>query len=131
MNVLKTIFTRCFVIWLGLVVIYASFQIIRGAEPPLSWIGLNLTALSLLPFFFTYLNSNYLRGNNLKGDNLKSDSSNIERKQTLAYTLVSGLGLVICMAISYRYQQAAGMLHIGAGATFIGWVIFVRFCLTK
>jgi len=98
-----------------LVVLYASVQIFRGMDPLLSWVGLNLTALSLLPFFIQYL---------------KNDSP-VNRKQILAYTLVSGLGLVICMAVSYRYQQAAGIIHIWAGATFIGWVGFVRLCLTR
>ena len=115
MNVLKTIFTRCFAIWVGLVVFYASVQIFRGMQPLLSWVGLNLTALALLPFFINY----------------KKSGTPANRQQTMAYTLVSGLGLVICMAVSYRYHQAAGIIHIWAGATFIGWVVYVRFCLVR
>jgi len=115
LNVLKTIFTRCFVIWLGLVALYASVQIFRGIDPSLSWIGLDLTALSLLLFFISYL---------------KNDAP-VNRNHILVYTLISGLGLVICMAVSYRYQQAAGIIHIWAGATFIGWVGIVRFCLAR
>lgn len=113
MTVLKTIFTRCFVIWLGMVVFYASLQILRGAQPLLSWIGLDLCAFSLLVFFISHF---------------KSDLP-ANRKQTLLYTLASGLGLVICMSVSYRYQQAAGIIHIWAGATFIAWVVYLRFCL--
>lgn len=116
LNVLKTIFTRCLVIWLGLLGIYASVQVVRGAEPLLSWIGLALTALSLLPFFFVYLNNK---------------TTVTRRQQSFGYTMISGLGLVICMAVSYRYQQAAGIIHIWAGITFIGWVVFVRACLNK
>ena len=96
-------------------VIYASIQIFRGTEPLLSWVGLNLTALSLIPFFIDY------RKNGIPANS----------KQTMVYTMVSGLGLVICMAVSYRYNEAAGIIHIWAGATFIGWVVFVRFCLKR
>ena len=110
LNVMKTIFTRCFVIWLGLVVIYASFQILTGGIPLLSWIGLELTALSLLVFFIGHMKSHQLP----------------DRKQTMIYTMLSGLGLVVCMAISYRYEQVAGSVHIWAGATFIAWVVFLR-----
>ena len=113
MNVLKTIFTRCFILWLGLVVIYALVQILRGGTPLLSWVGLGITALALLPFFISHI---------------KSDSPT-NRKQTLIYTLLSGLGLAICMAVSYRYEQAAGIIHIWAGVTFIAWVVYVRFGL--
>lgn len=91
-------------------VIYASVQIFRGIEPLLSWIGLELTALSLIPFFVSY----------------QQDTSRVSRARVLAYTLVSGLGLAICMTISYRYQQVAGITHILAGATFIAWVGFMR-----
>ena len=115
LNVLKTIFTRCFVFWLGLVVIYASIQIFRGAEPLLSWIGLDLTALALIPFFVDHFRN----------------KAPVHRRQTLAYSLASGFGLVICITMSYRYQQAAGIIHIWAGVTFIAWVGFVRLCLPK
>src|SRR5690606_8561253 len=122
LNVLKTIFTRSFIFWLGLVAIYASVQIFRGMAPLFSWIGLELTALSLIPFFINYLRNS---------SSAEKSASPINRVQILAYTLMSGFGLVICMAMSFRYQQAAGIIHIWAGVTFIGWVVFVRFFLTR
>lgn len=107
---LKPLLNRGYFIWLGIVIVYASVQIIRSAEPLLSWLGLCLTALPLMVFFAAYFKS--------PGDMSKSKS--------MVYTLISGLGLVTCMAVSYRYDDAAGIVHIWAGLTFIGWVLFVR-----
>lgn len=122
MNVLKTIFTRSFVFWLGLVAIYACVQIFRAMDPLLAWVGLELTALPLIPFFI----------NHMRNDSpTKQGGPSANRAQILTYTLISGLGLAICMAVSFRYHQAAGIIHIWAGATFIAWVIFVRFCLRR
>ena len=104
-----------FFFWLCIVIAYASVQIFRGTDPALSWIGLNLTALPLLAFFTGYLRN--------------SDAA--AKSKTLGFTLVSGLGLVICMAVSYRYGTAAGIMHVWAGLTFIGWVLFVRLSLTR
>lgn len=106
----KPLLIQGFFIWISGVIIYASVQVFRGMEPLLSWIGLDLTALPLMVFLVRYF----------------SGTSAALKSKTLGYTLVSGLGLVICMAVSYRYGEAAGIVHIWAGLTFIAWILFVR-----
>ncbi len=106
----KPVLTRGFFIWICAVIIYAAVQVFRGMEPLLSWIGLDLTALPLMVFFASYFRN--------AGAAVKSN--------TLGYTLVSGLGLVICMAVSYRYGETAGIVHIWAGITFVAWVLLLR-----
>jgi hypothetical protein len=113
MTNLKPVLIRGFFFWLCLVVVYASVQIFRGTGPVLSWMGLSLSALPLLVFFAGYLRN----------------PGTVAKGKTLGFTLVSGLGLVICMAVSYRYEKAAGIIHLWAGLTFVGWVLLVRFGL--
>lgn len=38
----------------------------------------------------------------------------------------SALGLAITMAVSYRYGEAAGNLHVWAGITVLGWFTYLR-----
>jgi hypothetical protein len=110
LTALKPLLNRGYFFWLGIVIVYSSVQIFRGVEPLLSWLGLCLTALPLMVFFVAYFKNPGL----------------VTRGKSMLYTLVSGLGLVICMAVSYRYDDAAGIVHIWAGLTFVGWVLFVR-----
>ena len=91
--------------------IYALTQLIRGTEPLLSWLGLALSSLAPLAFF-------------IKAALFKSPHT---PRHPLAYTILSGLGLVLTMAMSYRYGQAAGAVHIWAGCSLIGWVVYLRF----
>lgn len=106
----RSVLIRGFFIWVCAVIIYSAVQTFRGMEPLLSWIGLDLTALPLIVFFASYFR----------------DANAAAISNTLGYTLVSGLGLVICMAVSYRYGEAAGIIHIWAGLTFVAWVLFLR-----
>ena len=92
MNLLKSVFISAFVGWLGLLSAYSLSQLIRGAEPLLSWLGLALTAFTPLVFF-------------LKAFLFKSPRT---PRHPLEYTILSGLGLAITMAMSLRYGQAAG-----------------------
>lgn len=110
MNLLKSVFISVFILWLSLVGLYALTQTIRGMEPLLSWLGLGLSAFTPLAFFIkTYL--------------FKTPRTS---RHPLEYSTVSGLGLVLTMAMSYRYGPAAGAIHVWAGLNLVGWVVYLR-----
>lgn len=110
MNLLKPVFISVFVIWLTLISLYAFTRLFTGMEPLLGWLGLALAACAPL----AYLLKVYL---------LKTPRT---PRHPVEYSVVSGLGLAITMAISFRYGEAAGNIHIFAGITYIGWFIYLR-----
>ncbi|MEJ2534186.1 MAG: hypothetical protein P8008_01580 [Gammaproteobacteria bacterium] len=87
----------------------AALQLFRGALLPLSWIGLALAALPPL--------TGVLGGRRMVG---------VAGRPPLLLTILSGLGLVITMAISWRHGAAAGSVHVWAGIAFIGWTAWLR-----
>lgn len=89
--------------------LYASVQVFRGVPQPLSWMGL---ALAALPPLIGVVGGARLRGP--------------EGRPPLVLTALSGLGLGVTMAMSWRHGPAAGMVHGWAGAAFIGWAAWVR-----
>lgn len=110
MNLLKSIFISAFVTWLAVVSIYAFTQLFRGAEPLLSWLGLALAAFAPLAFF-------------IKAFAFKSPRT---PRHPIEYSILSGLGLVVTMAMSIRYGQAAGRMHVWAGITLLAWLVYLR-----
>lgn len=110
MNLLKSIFISSFVPWLAFVTIYSFTQLVRGTEPLLSWLGLALSAFAPLAFF-------------IKAFVVKSART---PRHPLEFTILSGAGLAITMAMSYRYGDAAGSMHIWAFITFLLWLIYLR-----
>ena len=110
MNLLKSLYISTFITWLTLVSVYALIQIARGAEPLLSWVGLALAAFAPLAFF-------------IKAFLFKSPRT---PRHPLEYSILSGLGLVMTIAISSRYGQAAGVIHVWAGITLLAWLIYLR-----
>ena len=110
MNLLKSLYISTFIIWLCLVSVYAVIQLARGTEPLLSWAGLALSAFAPLAFF-------------LKAFLFKSPRT---PRHPLEYSILSGLGLVMTLAISSRYGQAAGAIHVWAGITLLAWLIYLR-----
>jgi peroxiredoxin/multidrug transporter EmrE-like cation transporter len=110
LNLLKSIFISAFVSWLSLVTIYAVTQLTRGAEPLLSWLGLALTALAPLAFF-------------IKAFVAKSART---PRHPVEYSILSGAGLALTMAMSYRYGDAAGSLHVWAFITLLVWLVYLR-----
>jgi hypothetical protein len=97
-------------LWLTLASLYALTQMIRGSEPLLSWLGLGLSAFAPL----AYLVRVFV---------LKSPRT---PRHPLEYSIVSGLGLALTMAMSFRYQQASGAIHIWAGVSLLGWLVYLR-----
>ena len=110
MNLLKSVFISFFSTWLVVVSVYAITQLVRGMEPLLGWLGLAMTAFAPLIFF-------------IKAILLKSART---PRHPLEYTIIGGLGLAGTLAISHRYGAAAGSIHIWAGVTFLGWIVYLR-----
>jgi len=110
LNLLKSIFISSFISWLAFVSIYSIIQLARGMEPLLSWLGLALSAVAPLAFF-------------IKAFLFKSPRT---PRHPLEYTILSGLGLVMTMAMSYRYGDAAGIMHIWAFLTLVLWLVYLR-----
>ena len=110
MNLLKSVFISAFVTWLTLISLYAFTQLTRGTEPLLAWLGLALTAFTPLVFF-------------LKAFLFRSPRT---PRHPVGYSILSGLGLVVTMAMSYRYGRAAGAIHVWAGITLLGWLAYLR-----
>ena len=110
MNLLKSIFISSFVTWLAFVSIYSVSQLARGMEPLLSWLGLALSALAPLAFF-------------VKAFLFKSART---PRHPVEFSILSGMGLVITMAMSYRYTDAAGNMHIWAFLTLLFWLVYLR-----
>ena len=110
MNLLKSVFISAFITWLALLSLYAFIQLFRGTEPLLAWLGLALTAFAPLAFF-------------LKVFLFKSPRT---ARHPVGYSVLSGLGLAVTMAMSFRHEQAAGAIHVWAGITLLGWFAYLR-----
>ena len=110
MNLLKSVFISAFVTWLALLSLYAFMQLFRGTEPLLGWLGLAITAFAPLAFF-------------LKAFLFKSPRT---ARHPVEYSVLSGLGLAITMAISFRYGDTTGAIHVWAGITLLGWFVYLR-----
>jgi peroxiredoxin len=110
LNLLKSVFISAFISWLVMVSLYAFIQLASGTEPLLSWLGLALTAFAPLVFF-------------IKAFLFKSPRT---ARHPIEYSILSGLGLAVCMAMSFRYEQAAGMIHVWSGFTLILWIVYLR-----
>jgi len=110
MNLLKSVFISFFISWLVILSLYAFTQLARGAEPSLSWLGLALAAFSPLVFF-------------IKAFVFKSART---PRHPIEYSVLSGLGLAVTMVMSFRYGQTAGSIHVWAGLTLLGWLVYLR-----
>jgi len=85
-------------------------QLARGMEPLLSWLGLALSAVAPLAFF-------------VKAFLFKSART---PRHPVEFSILSGSGLAITMAMSYRYGDAAGTMHIWAFLTLLFWLVYLR-----
>ncbi len=110
MNLLKSIFISAFIGWLAVISGSALIQLSSGSEPLLSWLGLSLAALPPLFFFIKAFLA----------------SSPRTARHPVEVSVPSALGLAITMAVSYRYGEAAGNLHVWAGITVLGWFTYLR-----
>jgi peroxiredoxin len=110
LNLLKSVFISGFITWMTVLSFYAFTRLAMGTEPLLSWLGLCLAAFTPLVFF-------------IKAFLFKSPRT---PRHPVEYSIVSGLGLALTMAMSYRYADAAGYTHVLAGITLLGWLAYLR-----
>ena len=110
MNLLKSVFISGFVSWLAVISLYAITQLVKGTEPLLSWLGLALAASAPLAFF-------------IKAFVARSPRT---PRHPVEYSILSGLGLAVTIAMSYRHGDAAGIIHIWAGITLLAWLVYLR-----
>ena len=106
---LRSVFISGFMGYLMVVFGYASVQLIRGMEPAWSWLGMALAALGPLAFFGWIFVTGPAR----------------TAHHPVGYSIVTGLGLAITMTMSWRYGEAAGLVHVWTGLVLIGWVIYL------
>lgn len=110
MNLLKSVFISIFICWLTVVSGYAIVQLSSGAKPMPGWLGLALAALPPLGFFIKAFLARSAR----------------TPRHPVEVSVPSALGLAITMAVSYRYGDAAGYIHLLAGITVLGWFAYLR-----
>ncbi len=107
---IRSTFISAFTGYVGIALVYALWQLIRGVEPALSWLGLALAAGAPMAFIaWLYLAS---------------------RARTphhpVAVSVMCGLGTVITLATNSRYGAASGIVHIWAGLCLLGWFVYLR-----
>ncbi len=96
----------CLAAGFALLTLYAAVQLYRAVPQTLSWLGLMLAAGAPLAGLATHRDT--------------------RTRPPLLWTVLSGLGLAVTMAISYRYGNAAGQTHVWAGGALIAWFVWVR-----
>jgi peroxiredoxin len=110
MKLLKSLFISGFMAYLVSVLVNGAMQLVSGAEPALSWLGLMLTGLGPLAFFgWIYVKR----------------PARTER-HPVPYSIIGGLGLAITLAMSWKHGDAAGMIHAWSGLAIIGWFVYLR-----
>ena len=110
MNPWQRWLTLVLIAYLAAASVYAMVELVRGMEPMLSWLGLAIAALAPL----SHLGSAWYRGNR--------DTA----RPPLLISILSGLGVAVTMALSWRHGPAAGNVHVWAGLAFIGWAAWIR-----
>ena len=110
MNFLKSAYISAFVFYLLCVSAYAITQLIRGTDPVLSWLGMALAAMGPLAFFAWVF--------------IRKPARTVQHP--LGYTIISGLGLAVTMAMSWRHGDAAGIIHIWSGLALVSWIVYLR-----
>ena len=114
MAFLRSAFISAFVTYLLFAFTYALTQLFRGMEPVWSWMGMALAAFGPVAFFAWVFITKPARTN----------------QHPLGISLISGLGLAITMLMSWRYGDAAGIVHIWTGLIFISWIMYLRWYST-
>jgi peroxiredoxin len=77
--------------------------------PAWSWSGLALAALGPLAFFAWIFATKPARTD----------------RHPVGYSIVSGLGLAITMAMAWRHGEAAGIVHVWAALILVCWMIYL------
>jgi peroxiredoxin len=110
MKLLRSVFVTAYISFVVALAIYAAVQLLRGMQPWPAWLGLFICA-SAPAFFFARI--------------LISPAPRTAR-HPMEISIVCALGLVITMVYNWRYEEAAGAVHLWSGACLIGWMIYLR-----
>lgn len=102
--------TIVLVIWWATTAAISIWNLTTGASVFAAWIGLAIASLAPLSFVIW---ERFL-------------SAPDRPLQPLGFSILCGLGLAIAMTTSWRFGPAAGVAHIGAGASLIGWATYLR-----
>ena len=113
MNLLRSLFIVFFAIGVFLLAAYAGFQLVQGAHPALSWLGLLISAATPLAF---------LARN-------RFSKTTLHAQQAVGFSACCGLGIAICMASSWKHGDSAGLVHVGAGLCLLGWFAYLKWYL--
>jgi hypothetical protein len=110
MNFPKAAFITVFSAATGVIGLYALVQMINVSGPVAAWLGLTLSALTPLACHL----STFVTGPPRAG------------RPPLIYSVLTGLGLAVTMAMSWRYGPAAGTAHLWAGLSLLLWLVYLR-----
>jgi len=110
MAFLRSAFVTVFMAYLVGTFAYTTLQLIRHVEPALSWFGLALASLGPLAFFGWIFAAKPVRTD----------------RHPVGFSVLSGLGLAITMAMSWRHGDAAGIVHIWAAVVLVSWMIYLN-----
>jgi len=110
MTRLRALYERCALAFSASLAIYALVEWLRGMQPGLSWLGLELAAGA--PAF--YLALRWIR------------PAAMTPQLRVIVGALCGLGLAITMAVNWRFGESSGIVHIWAGACLLAWAVYVR-----
>lgn len=110
MDRLKPLFISAYISIAAIMSLYGIFQIARGEQPTMLWLGLSIAALPPTFFFSWLLVAKPARTNN----------------HPLTISLLSALGVVISMIYAWRYPNLDALGFVWAALVFVGWIVYVR-----
>ena len=110
MDRLKPLFISAYIIMAAILALYGIFQIARGEQPTMLWLGLSIAALPPTLFFSWLMVARPPRTNN----------------HPLSISLISASGVVISMVYAWRYPNLDALGFVWAALVFVGWIVYVR-----
>ena len=110
MERLKPLFISIFISAAAIMSVYGIFQIARGVQPAMLWLGMSIAALPPTLFFSWLMVAKPPRTSN----------------HPLPVTLVSALGVVISMVYAWRYPNLDALGFFWAALVFVSWIVYVR-----
>jgi peroxiredoxin/multidrug transporter EmrE-like cation transporter len=109
MGFFRSAYISAFITYLLAGLGYSGLQLARGLEPQASWLGMALAMLGPLAFFGWVFLSKPAR----------------THRHPVGFSILSGLGLALTMAMSWRFGEAAGSIHIWAGLALVCWMVYL------
>jgi len=110
MERLKPLFISVFVSFAAILSVYGIFQMARGVQPAMLWLGLSIAALPPTLFFCWLFVARPPRTSN----------------HPLSITLLSALGVVISMVYAWRFPNLDALGFFWSALVFVGWIFYLR-----